>query len=726
MVELIITEKPNAAKKIAEALADGKAIKENVNKIPYYKVTHKNQDIIIGCAVGHLFGLEERKKERWTYPVFDIEWKATGDIRKDAQFSKKYAAVLKKLCKDADTYTIATDYDIEGEVIGLNIIRFICKQKDAARMKFSTLTRDELRHSFETKAKSLNWGLANAGETRHYLDYFYGINLSRALTLAVKNATNRYKILSSGRVQGPALKIIVDKEKEIKAFVPEMFWQLELLGKVKSGEISAWHIKDKFSSKKEAEKILEKTKDRDGKVSDIEKSQYNQPSPSPFDLTTLQTEAYRCIRLKPKDTLAIAQELYLSGLISYPRTSSQQLSPALGYEKILRALSKQDEYKVLCNQLLKGKQLVPNNGRKTDPAHPAIYPTGEIPKALFGAKKRVYDLIVRRTLATFAPPAVRETMTVSVDINSEIFVAKGITTVERGWHEYYGPYASFKEEELPGMEKGEAVQNKSITLHEKETAPPKRYTAASIIKELEKRNLGTKATRASIVEALYNRGYVNGDSITATNLGLKTSETLEKYCPQILDENLTRKFEEEMDEIQEEKKNKDGVLSEAKKVLTDVLKNIKANEKDIGKELSLANQETIDELSLIGKCQKCSGNLTIKSGKYGRFIACTSYPECKETYKLPKMGLVKGLKVACPECSYPQIEIKRKGKKPQVICINPKCPKKELDSKKQAEFENLDRKCPQCSSKLLMRESVYGKFIGCSNYPKCKYIEKIN
>ena len=187
--ELIITEKPNAAKMIAAALADGKPIKESYQGVPYYKVTHGKNDIVIGCAVGHLYTVAEKEKS-FKYPVFDLQWKESGEI--DAKsFTKKYVAALKKLAKGASAYTVATDYDIEGEVIGLNCVRYICKQKDAARMKFSTLTKDDLIESYAHKSKTLDWGQAIAGETRHYLDWMYGINLSRALTLAMKNACNK-------------------------------------------------------------------------------------------------------------------------------------------------------------------------------------------------------------------------------------------------------------------------------------------------------------------------------------------------------------------------------------------------------------------------------------------------------------------------------------------------------------------------------------------------------
>jgi len=260
MVELIITEKPKASQRIAEALADGKAIKESVKGVPYYKVTHGNSDIIVACAVGHLYTLAPKNSSNgFSFPIFDVEWKPSASVNKSSAFSKKYLDVIKKLAKEAKEFTVATDYDIEGEVIGHNVVKYACKQKDAARMKFSTLTKPDIVAAYEHKSKTIDWGQATAGETRHELDWYWGINMSRALTSSIK-AIGRFKIMSIGRVQGPALKIVVDREREIKAFVPKPYWQLRLDGTIGKTDIEAWHATDKFWKEGEADKALANTK----------------------------------------------------------------------------------------------------------------------------------------------------------------------------------------------------------------------------------------------------------------------------------------------------------------------------------------------------------------------------------------------------------------------------------------------------------------------------------
>ena len=719
--ELIVTEKPRASERIASALADTKPIKKSLNQVPYYEIKHKGKNIVIGCAVGHLYTLAEKKKS-WQYPVFDIEWKPTSSISKGAVYTKKYLNVLKKLSKEANEFTIATDYDIEGEVIGLNIIRYVCNQKDAERMKFSTLTKPDLIKAYENKSKQLDWGQANAGLTRHELDWYYGINLSRALTDSIKSIGS-FKIMSSGRVQGPALKIIVDREKEIRSFKPEPFWIVSLNGNVKNGKIEAWHEKDKFWKKEEADKVIKNTKDKQALIKEIDTKRFEQSPPVPFDLTTLQTESYRCFRISPKETLAIAQELYINGWISYPRTSSQKLPKEIDYKKIIESLR---EYSKLAELLLK-KNIRPNEGKKTDPAHPAIYPTGIIP-SVSGRESKVYDLIVKRFMATFADSAIRETNTIKIDCNKEIFIAKGTVTKEKGWHIFYEPYVKLEEEDLPKTEKDEEVKNPKIKMHDKETQPTKRYTPASIIKELEKKNLGTKSTRAQIVDTLFQRDYIKGTPIKATDIGIKTVETLEKYSPTILDEKLTRHFEEEMEEIREKKITNEKVLEEAKKILKKILKEFKEKEKMIGKALLEAERETLLKEKTVGKC-KCGGNLLIRKGKFGRFIACDKFPKCTITFKLPVAGKVITSDKICSFCSHPMIQIiKKRGK--QEICINKNCPSKQIkgeEGKEEKELKNgdIEKECPKCKKKLVLRKSIYGEFLGCSGFPKCRYTEKI-
>ncbi len=734
--ELIIAEKPSAAKKIAEALADGKPVQKKQGQVSWWLLSHNKQDIVVAAAAGHLYGVGEKRedgKRTYTYPVYEIEWKPNAEIDKNAAYAQKYITVLKKLAKKADSITIATDYDIEGETIGLNIVRFICGREDANRMKFSTLTKDELREAYRNKQPHLDWGQANAGETRHFLDWLYGINLSRALMASIK-AAGSFKVLSIGRVQGPALKMVVDREREIMAFKPEPYWQLELEATKGKESVTAWHERDKFWKEAEAQQALTATQGaKDARVEKVEAKRFKQQPPTPFDLGSLQAEAYRCFKIKPKETLEHAQALYTDGALSYPRTSSQKLPAKLGFKKILTALAKRQEYAKSAEQLLKQRTLKPHEGKKSDPAHPAIHPTGNKPGVTNERALKIYDLVVKRFLATFGEPATRETVTAKLDANGEGFVAKGTRTVEKGWHELYAPYVNLKEEELPKLTEGEALPIERVELHAKETQPPKRYTQSSIIGELEKRGLGTKATRADVVEALFKRNYVKGDSnIEATELGMRTIETLEKHSPMIIDQELTSRFEEELEEIREEKKKGSEVLDEAKEKLDTILNDFRKQEKAVGEELLAAHREEQDAQATLFQCPVCKkGTLKVKFSpkNKSRFIGCDAYPDCDFTAPLPKSGLPKASGKHCESCGAEMLMIVRKGRPPLVECINPKCPaRKERDAAQEAFAKEAGegQPCPNCKKgTLVLKNGRYGKFLGCDQYPKCKTIINI-
>ncbi len=676
--QLIVSEKPAAAQKIASAL--GRSVRKTLGKIGYFEVSTKDKNILVVPAVGHLYTLAQKEKG-YKYPVFDIEWKPTSETSKTAAFSKPYLENLKKLSKETDEFVVATDFDTEGEVIGLNIIRFAAGQKDAKRMKFSTLTAGDLKDAYANLLPHLEWGQAEAGETRHWLDWWYGINLSRAASDALNAATHSFTALSIGRVQGPALKILADREIEIQNFISQPYWQI--FANVKHPSVKepliATHEKDKFWEEKEAKTIFAKVKDKPATVLSTEAVKQAVNPPFPFDLTSMQVEAYRVFRIPPKKTLEIAQELYTAAYISYPRTSSQKLPPQLNYKKLLTSLAMQPEYSRLAQKILAKSQLRPNEGKKSDPAHPAIYPTGEVPTQLDMYQKKIYDLIVKRFLAVFADAGLRETTTITFDVEKEKFILKGTRTIEQGWQEFYQPYVRKEEVELPAFTNGKQYEEKTA-IEEKKTEPPKRYSQASIIKELEKKSLGTKATRAEIVDTLYRRNYVTGTAIQVTKLGLEIIKVFQKYAPEILSEEMTKKFEKEMNQIRKGKLKMPQVLDVAKEVLIKICKDFQKNKKEIGEELRTALNEARRDEAFLMTCFNCKiGDIrTIRSRASGKqFAACSKYPDCKTTLPLPQGALVKRADRQCDKCPYPIIKIIRKGQRPFEMCLNPKCPSKE-------------------------------------------------
>lgn len=582
-----------------------------------------------------------------------------------------------------------TDYDIEGEVIGWNIVRFICNKETAKRMKYSTLTKPELEKSYENTMPEPDWGQAYAGETRHILDWLYGINLSRALMSALKKL-NSFKILSIGRVQGPALKIIIEREREISSFKPEPYWQVFAIILKEGGTSGEPLVPQEFKHPKDIfdKSELEKFKDIKEANAETKKSEEHISPPTPFDLTTLQREAYAHHNISPAQTLSIAQKLYLDGLISYPRTSSQKIPPSIEPKKILKTLSKYfpDEIKI-------ATRIKPIEGKKSDPAHPSIFPTGEFRK-LEGNDLKLYNLIVKRFISAFSPDAktANKRIILTALNNPEItFTASGLKVVERGWTQVYP--ARLEEKDIPDL--NGKVKIDEIKIEEKETQPPKRFTPASLITLLEKKNLGTKTTRSMIIDTLFERGYLDGKSIKATPLGMKLIEALEKYSPIIIDENLTRAMEEQMESIQKMKdkhhldKEKE-IIQKAEKIIIDISNEFKTKEKEIGKELLEGIQDQRkeeNENNTIIQCPTCKqGSLRVlyskKVGKY--FIACSAYPNCRQTYSLPPNALIKKSDKLCPSCQFPKLLSIKKGKRPWEFCFNPNC---EIVKKQREEWE---------------------------------------
>lgn len=544
--KLVICEKYNAAKRIASAL--GRYSTKKVNHINIFIV----KDYIILYASGHLYNLATNKR---SYPVFDPLWQPRPS-------AYRMINVIRTMAENARYFINACDFDQEGEVIAYNILTFACNDayNRSYRAKFSALTKGQIIEAFSNLEPSSKFkGLADAGITRHTLDFIYGINLSRALTDASK------KILSIGRVQGPTLAFIIDREVEIQLHIPKPYWIIESLLAKDDKEFTA-RYESIIYNEQEAREILNRCKDRDGRVVDVEVEQIRLKPPTPFNLTDLQQEAYKYLRLSPSRTLSIAEKLYLNALISYPRTSSQKL-PKMNYKAIIDNLSHIKAYRDTSLELLKKRRLMPNNGVKDDPAHPAIYPTGELPQGLNKLEYKVYDLIVRRFLVTFMDPAIINKVHVSVDINGYIFNAEGRSIEEESWLKVYGSYTEI---DLPDLKVNDIVRNLRIDSLEKFTKPKPRFNASSLLALMEREKIGTKSTRSMIIDTLIKRGYVT-NKFEPTPLGFTVFEVIREYMPDILSVSLTRDMEEKLEKVEEGLLKPSIVIGEASEQLIKVL-----------------------------------------------------------------------------------------------------------------------------------------------------------
>lgn len=674
----MIAEKPTAARAIAKALAEkGLEEKETPEGVRWYEFVRGGKKHIVAAAVGHLFTLKQKVKGGG-YPIFDVDWVPTYTASKFGEFSKRYFDAINAIAKGKDEYIVCCDYDTEGSVIGFNILRFLCEKKDAKRMKFSTMTKEELIESYEKAMPHLDYGQIEAGLTRHYLDYLWGVNLSRALMAAIKTSGRRFRILSTGRVQGPTLHMLAKHEKKIKAFKPRPFWQIEAAVTAGKQKLKAEYEDDRIWDKGRADKVLQSSRAKKAIIKDIKKKMLVQKAPKPYNTTAALSDIYRFFGYSPAQAMNILEALYQAGLISYPRTSSEKLPPDINYKKIISGIARQKPYSKDAQGLLEKDELKPEEGKKTDPAHPAIYPTGELPKKLGDHQKRVYDLIVRRFLATFGEPARRESQRVTLDIGGNIFFIGGIKTVEPGWTSLYGRYASREETVLPDLKTGDELPVEDVQQLAKETQPPARYSQGSVLKEMENRGLGTKATRAQILQILYNRGYLVGKSIEVTDLGAKLSDILEKNVPDIVSEKLTRHFEQETESVQEGKMKMEKVIDEAKETLRKVCDLFRKKEKQIGEALTAAIIESQEKQSRLGTCFKCGGMVRMHRlwTTKKRFAGCSNYPKCDFSAPLPAFGFITPLEKTCGQCKTPIIQVQRQSGRPFRMCLDIRCPTK--------------------------------------------------
>ncbi len=707
MHEVIICEKPSSAEKIAKALSPSAKKKVYNKKVKYWELKRDSKDITVVSGVGHLYSLVPDKKR---YNIsFDLHWAPSHEVNKSSAFTKNYLNAIKKFGKNADSYVHACDYDVEGTLIGYNALKYACGEdsiKKASRMKFSTLTKKDIIDAYENRI-DIDMHQVDNGIARHVLDYYFGMNISIALSDSVRKTKHRFLKLSVGRVQTPTLSILVNREKEIREFVPEPYWVIRAILDFEDIEIK--HVDGNIFDRERAEEIFNKCNGKDATVDKIEFSNSKTKPPVPFNLSGLQAEAYNVFGFSPKRTQIAAQNLYSAGYTSYPRTSSQKLPESLGFASIFKQLSANHEFKKHIDQL--PAKLKPNNGKKEDAAHPPIHPTGILPTTkLSSDEQKIYNLIVYRFIAVFFDAAKFETMKTTLDIEGEKFKFSRRRVTYKGWMEHY-PFRKIDDDIFPDVREGDIMSVKELISDEKETKPPARYNQASLIKELEKRNLGTKATRADIIDKLYDRKYIEGNKIEVNKLGENLIDTLNSYCNDLTSEELTRDFENKLESINNDKITKEQIIDEGEKDVKDILKDIDDNLKSIGSKL----YESYQESNIVGDCN-CGGRLVKRKGRYGSFVGCTNYPDCNVTYSLPKNSRV--LKTICDKCGLPLIST-GKGKNLRRMCLDPNCGKDKADVK--LHDPKVVGECPQCGKDLLKRSGRFGEFIGCSGFPKCKF-----
>ncbi|MBC7112566.1 MAG: DNA topoisomerase I [Candidatus Methanomethyliales bacterium] len=670
--QLIICEKPSAAMRIAYALGGTHVRRERYKGLPVFWLEIEGKRVAVVPALGHLYGVEQNSTG-WSFPIFDLRWAPLKDRRK-----RMWIEAIAEIAKGADSYVCACDFDVEGSLIGYTILRYACGGVDikAKRMRFSTLTKEELRSAYKNALGRLDYERVYAGKVRHEVDWIFGVNTSRALMDAMGRAGGGFEVLSAGRVQSPTLYALCRREVEINLHVPDPFWSLNSEVVIKGAKYPAEYKVKEFFSRKEAEDVAERCQGKRGYVKDVLVKRKRIPPPPPFNLGDLQREAYRVFGYSPSKTQRIAERLYLSAAVSYPRTSSQKLPHSLGLGRIIEKLGRTERYREAARRILEKGIVKPREGRSTDPAHPAIHPTGTLPKRMSGEEGRIFDLIVRRFFATFGEDAILEEREAVVEVNErDSFKVRARDLVESGWTEYYRPYVAWRKTEGQRFEVNDEAIFVRVDVEDKFTAPPERYTASKLIAYMERQGLGTKSTRAEIIDNLYRRGYIEGREIKVTDLGFAVVGILKRFFPELVSVKMTSALEGDMVEIESGRRDQVEVVLKVVDTMKPVFERIIEKYEEIGEELfGVMNQLRRNEL---GPCPKCrSGHMRIvrskKSGK--RFIGCDNYPNfCNFSFPIPQRGKISRSNADCNFCGFPIIEVKD-GWKIWRFCVNAGCP----------------------------------------------------
>lgn len=754
-MKLVVTEKNIAAKKLAEILATGKPKADKVYNTPVYSFSRDGEDWVSIGLKGHILGVdfpreltfdgswhpvwEEDgpdkaiipdtlatppwpKKKPFTADGVDLKtwklaslpylvWAPVGKIPAEREIIR----AMKTLAKKADEIVIATDFDREGELIGSDargLMRAVNKTAVVKRARYSAITKEEIERAF-AELTEVDDCLAQAGESRQDIDLVWGAVLTRYLTMAKYSGFGNVK--SAGRVQTPTLALIVEREREREAFVPEIYWQVKGAFATGDDAFGAGHATDRFKDEAEATRVMAAIEGASkGTVSAAEKKRRSVKPPTPFNTTALQAAA-ASEGISPARTMRIAETLYMNGLISYPRVDNTVYPASLDLPGLLRTLSEVPVYRETVNAIKSGP-LHPTRGAKETTDHPPIHPTGAgDPDKMKPEEWKLYNMVARRFLATLSDEAIIEGTKVTIDVAGEPFVAKGDVLVKPGFRGIY-PYGLKKDEQLPALKEGDVVDFNGAELLQKQTEPPARYSQGKLIQEMEKRGLGTKATRHAIIERLEQVRYTENDPIEPTMLGRAVIDALSQFAPRITTPGMTAELESEMDDIANGRTTREEVVGHSRELLGRIMDELIPKATDVGEALKEATAAD----AKVGVCLKSGHDLLVKSSPKtkGQFVGCSGWPECDVTYPLPQ-GKIEAVDEACPVCGTPQVKVIAFRQKPRVVCLDPQC-------STNHEPEITVGKCATCAAegrsgelKVMRSPRTLKRFVRCTNYETC-------
>ncbi|MDY0121323.1 MAG: type I DNA topoisomerase [Sulfurimonas sp.] len=697
-MNLIIVESPAKARTIKNFLGKGYEViasKGHIRDLPKSR-----------------FGITVDEEHHTLTPTYSVAKENAATVKE-----------IKELAKKCDTIYIATDEDREGEAIGWHIAHAIKKDpEELPRIVFHEITKTAIAHALES-ARKIDMDMVNAQQARRLLDRVVGYKLSPLLSSKIQ------KGLSAGRVQSSTLKIVVDREREIKAFVPEEYWSIDTLFKKDIEANLTLHKEEKISklsikNKKEADAIVESVKKDSFTIKAIETKQRKSATPPPFMTSTLQQTASSKLGFTPKKTMMVAQALYegvktpdgTSGVITYMRTDSLNLA-----KEAVEAARDFIGNKFGEKYLPKEPKVYTKKAKGAQEAHEAIRPTmlhftPEIAQSFLKADEiKLYRLIYERFVACQMNDALFEQQSITFEGSENEYRASGRKLLFDGFYALTG--TEDKDKLLPTLKEGEKIALQSIQPEQHFTEPPSRYSEASLIKKLESEGIGRPSTYAPTVATLSNRTYVTIEKkqIIPTEMAFTVTDILEKNFSNIVDANFTANMEEQLDEVAEGH-------TDWQKLLSDFYFSFMQQVEE--------GKEKIVSLKLakpLGRpCPKCGEELLLRSGRFGNFIACSGFPKCKYTEQIDDEGNTVEVKEEisdekCDKCGKDMVVKSGRNGKFLACSGYPDCKNtKSLES----ETKTSDVACPDCGGKLLWKQSRRGAFWGCENYPKCKFISK--
>ena len=679
-MKLLVVESPSKAKTINKYLG---------------------KDYTVVASVGHVRDLPKSNKN-----AIDIE----GGFVPRYEVSPGKEKVIREisaLAKKADEIYLATDPDREGEAIAWHVAD-ACKIKDPKRVLFYEITKSGVEKALR-EPRQLDENLRRAQEARRILDRLVGYDLSGLIWKKVRYG------LSAGRVQSPALHIIAEREREIAAFIPETFWKitadLETGKKARLSLLAAEEPRDQAR----VDEILALAKAKDWEVVDVKETEASRHPAPPFTTSTLQQSASSRLGMSPSRTMRVAQKLYEAGHITYMRTDSVTLS-----SDAITGIATEVK-KTFGENYLETRQFK-TKSKNAQEAHEAVRPTdfGATPR-LAGEEQKLYSLIRTRAIASQMRSAQLLRTKISantVDRALPDFTATGSRLTFDGWLAL-DKAARGDDIELPEAEAGEALTLKDIATEEKQTEPPKRYSEAGLVKELEKRGIGRPSTYASIIKTIIDRGYVEkeGRSLRATETGDVVDSFLSQHFPDVVSDTLTADMENKLDDIAGGEREYAKTLGD---FYTPFAKEVKAKDESTGKATHLG------EADAKHICPKCGSSMVIKLGRSGKFLSCAKYPECDGalTIEGEEIEGPKPTGEKCPDCGGDLVE--RTGRYGKFVsCGNyPKCKHIKKDDP-QNPMNGTGVKCPVCKEgEMVEKKGRFGIFYACSNYPKCKHAIK--